>query len=289
MDNTANHPLLDPISSLDLSADLGRSSLDRQSSENGRVYEIERALADSLATFQELRGNLLERQVLEHQLAVAQDLAQSQRQQIQLLERKLVEKQQIIDFQNQRYLDRSQHFQQLFENFEVVVQSLRSELTQLKSYAWWQHQTSQTYHRYLYGSSTRDRLETTARNSQVATIESEILAQRNLSGRLDIQLATANKHIANLYTYLGETALAEKWLSDANHLPTEIDDLRTEITTLHANLNQHTETLLDRVGKDMAIPVSTPNPNCFATNLEAARRSVTQPGTLDLPKFGGRG
>jgi predicted nucleic acid-binding Zn-ribbon protein len=211
-----------------------------------KVLEIEGLLAEALANFQGLRDRFVEQTATEIQLATAQELVASQQQRIKVLEYQLAEKQAQIAAENARYIERSAQFQQLFQNFESIVRSLRTQIAQLQS-------------------------------RRIA---------RSSGETIDRQLALVTqpaRQISNLYTDVEADRHEQNRSPNLRQLPNELSALNKDLEHLQQEINVHSIQVHGFSDRLFPMPTNRKNPtaNLEIKSYEPAAEQID----LDLPKF----
>ena len=215
-----------------------------------RIHQLEQALEQSLNSLSELRSHLSKQQMLETQLAETQEVSSLQQQALAELKQELNDQQQAFSDQILQAQIKDQTIQALLTTIETLTQSQEGELGHLKTYL---SQTRKTIHnsqKQLERQQVESQTTVEAQQQRVRSLESQILTSRNLAGRLEVQLVTANKQIEILYERLGDRAYSLKHLEDT-HRQTQamVSQQKITITTLE----QKIETLENQLARQAKI------------------------------------
>lgn len=169
-----------------------------------RIHHLEQALDQALACMEELRLQVQDQHLLESQLANTEDYASVQQQAIIRLKLQLVEQQTALDAQILETQQRDQAIQELLATIENMTQAQQRELERLRSRLV-QDQLEVQTHRSRLGKHLQDlQAALESRQQRVAELETETLASRTLSTRLQNQLEGAHQQIKELSTRLSQ-------------------------------------------------------------------------------------
>lgn len=187
-----------------------------------RIHHLEKALDQALACLEELRSQVHDQQFLETQLANTEEYASVQQQAIARLKLQLAEQQAALDAQILETQQRDQAIQELLATIETMTQAQQREVERLRSRLA-QDQLEVQTHRSLLGKQLHDlQAVLELRQQRVAELESETLAARSLSSRLQGQLELAQQQIKDLSARLSQhrTHLAHQLTAQAVAHPT---------------------------------------------------------------------
>lgn len=169
-----------------------------------RIHHLEKALDQALACLEELRSQVHDQQFLETQLANTEEYASVQQQAIARLKLQLAEQQAALDAQILETQQRDQAIQELLATIETMTQAQQREVERLRSRLA-QDQLEVQTHRSLLGKQLHDlQAVLESRQQRVAELESETLAARSLSSRLQGQLELAQQQIKDLSARLSQ-------------------------------------------------------------------------------------
>jgi hypothetical protein len=169
-----------------------------------RIYQLEQALDESLASLQTLKLQVVDQQLLEAQLAATEETSNIQQQAIHQLKRQLTQQQQMVETQIQETQAREQTFQELLTATEVLTQAQQVELERLRS---------QIAHDWAEGQAHQVRLELqlvslqstlSDQQQRVADLEAQVLSARSLAASLEVQLDEAQGQIQSLSQNLAD-------------------------------------------------------------------------------------
>lgn len=98
-----------------------------------RIQDLEKALDQSLVSLEELRVQLVDQQLLEHQLAATEEIANIQQRAITQLRQQLVHQQQPLDAEQAQPLTAIETHQRLLKVIEELAAGQQSRLVQLQA------------------------------------------------------------------------------------------------------------------------------------------------------------
>lgn len=183
-----------------------------------RIYQLEQALDESLASLQSLKSQIVDQQLLEAQLAATEETSNIQQQAIHQLKRQLNQQQQMVETQIQETQAREQAFQELLTATEVLTQAQQVELERLRNQIaqdWAEGQAHQT-RLEMQLASLQNTLN--AQQQRVADLEAQVLSARSLAASLEVQLDEAQGQIQSLSK--------------------DLDDRQVSLTQLETELHQ---------------------------------------------------
>jgi DNA repair exonuclease SbcCD ATPase subunit len=183
-----------------------------------RVYQLEQALDESLASLQSLRMQLVDQHLLEAHLASTEEISNIQQQAINHLKLQLTQQQQVLEAQIQETQAREQTFQDLLTATEVLTQGQQVELERLR------HQIA---HDWAEGQAHQSRLE-----KQLENLQSTLSNQQQRATELEAQVASTQTVATNLEAQLNEAQ------GQVNSLSQDLDDRQASLTQLETELKQ---------------------------------------------------
>jgi chromosome segregation ATPase len=201
--------------------------LDRQ--RRSRIHHLEQALDQALACIDDLKRQLKDQTVLEHQLASTEEFSYVQRQAIARLKLQLSEQQQCLDTQILETQQRDQAVQELLETIEEMTQTQQQELERLRLRLMEDQQAVQRDRQRLNQQIQDLQSLLDNRQQRVVQLESETLAARTRSATLQGQLEAAQQRIKDLSGSL------RQYRSNLTRLQTELEHAQVTLTN-HQNL-----------------------------------------------------
>lgn len=163
-----------------------------------RIYQLEQALDQSLASVRELKLQILDQRLLEAQLASTEEIANIQQQAIVQLKHQLTQQQQVLEIQIQETQARDQAFQDLLTATESLTEIQQAELERLRN---------QIAHDWAEGQTHQNRLEKqlgnlqtdfTQQQQRIVELETQVLSARTFAASLEVQLTEARSQIQAL-------------------------------------------------------------------------------------------
>jgi methyl-accepting chemotaxis protein len=210
-----------------------------------KILEIEQLLIDALTAFQGLRESFIGQARTELALTTTRELADNQQQQIQDLETRLAEERDRSVLQQNLYIERSNHFQQLFQNFETIVGSLKSQI---------------------------DKLQSGEQNYSTTAIVDRQLA---LVTQADRQIADIHRHFADNINSI-ELSL------DFKQLPAELSTLNTNLEGVAREIDRHSIQVRGFANRTTLSQRNNPTANL---EIKPYGDRSCVPLAIDLPRF----
>lgn len=211
-----------------------------------RIHQLEQALDQTLAHLDELRLQMKDQEVLEHQLATTETFSHVQQQAIVRLKLQLAEQQQELDAQILETQQRDQAIQELMATIEAMTQAQQREIDRLRSYLV-QDQVEVKNHRHLLGQQIQElQISLESRQRRIAELEAETLATRTLTVNLREQLATAQQQSRDLSVRLKQQQARHyaQWQHNQQQLEQERDQLQTRVVALEQQTAEMQEQIL---------------------------------------------
>jgi chromosome segregation ATPase len=255
------------------------------------------ALSTSLSILQGIRGKLIDHYTYQEKLAIAQQEVDQYSQQVRNLENQILQQQSTIDRQQQLLTDRSAEHAEILTKLQEIITSVRSDLEQLKSHIWSQKQTIKGYQQHLNNQWTSSNLAIATKNYQLELSQAEILAQRDLSNSLDIQLQSAESKFNALVNYLEHSPLHRQY---RQYQSAQWQELQWEIANLQSRIDYQSHHI--KVSREQIHtwqqswknpydsnqnPIPNPNPikRSPTYNLTIVQPPNDQPRKIDIPRF----
>jgi len=202
-----------------------------------RIHQLEQALDASLNTVRSLQSQLKDQQLLETQLAATEETATLQQQAMAQLKQQVSDQQQALEAELIQAQLKDQTIAELFASVEALVQAQQGELSRLKTQLSEDSSAIKLRQKQLEAELAQRQKAQAAQEKQVRQLEAQTLDARNLTSRLEIELAAAHQEIKAMYAHLSDRAYSIKQLETTlQHSQTLIAEQNSTITALHRQI-----------------------------------------------------
>ncbi|HEY9805943.1 MAG TPA: hypothetical protein V6D04_05205, partial [Candidatus Obscuribacterales bacterium] len=265
-----------------------------------RISLLEQALDQALASLDDLKLQMRDQQVLEHQLAATEDFSHVQQQAITKLKLQLTQQQQVLEARIAEAQAQNQTFQELLTATETLAQSQQTELERLRSQIVQDRAEVQVQQKRLEKQLGDLQIVLEEQQQHVLDREAQALAARTQAASLEVQLAEAQQQIESLYTHLNQRQTAfshletqleqaysaleehQDWLGQAHQAEALVVEQQTTINALQQDLvmaHGKIEALETQVAKQVMLQAKLQQ---ACQELEAERdRHQTRVGALE--------
>lgn len=208
-----------------------------------RIFHLEQALDQALASLNELRLQVRDQHVLETQLVATEEFSHVQQQAIGRLKQQLTQQQRSLEIQIAETQAQEQALQDLRGTVEQMTQTQQTELEHLRLQISRDRTDMQTQQKCLEEQLTASQADLNLHQQRVLALEAQSLADRTLAMNLEAELQAARQQAHSLSETLSERQTA---LTEAEGQRAKIQRTLQEQQALMASLSQTQASATDR-------------------------------------------